>query len=151
MDNELFKIFDKDFKAYKLTSTIYPVDIYIVLDNTNKFSVKYGSQTNTLYKEKIPIDYVDDITGYSEQMFINNFFSCIITIGINDEYFSKCENKYKEIQGTIVHEIQHCIGNIYNRIEQKYEGNEHDAYLACYLYNRINEIIEYDTYLENNK
>ena len=151
MDDKLFTQFDEVHHAYKINPTTYPIDVYIVLEDTNAFSVKYGSQTNINYKDKVPIDFADDLVGYSEQMFIDSYFSCVITLGINNEYFSKCKDKHKELQGTIVHEIQHCIGNIYNRIEQKYEGNEHDAYLASYLYNRINEIIDYDTSLENRK
>lgn len=145
--NNKFEVYDATHKAYKLRPIQYPVDIYVVLEETNAFSVKHGSKSNTLYKPKIDIEYVDDIAGYSEQMFIDGFFSCVVTIGVYSEYYKNCPNTDNEIKGTVVHEVQHVIGNIYNRIEQQYGGNEHDAYLACYLYNTINDIIEYDTSL----
>ena len=152
MEDVLFKLVDESTKTYKIIPCQYPVDIYVSLSDTNSFAHNNGSLSNTLYKPKQEVKLETDLCGFVQSCFIDGYFSTIINIGVYGSYFSKIEDgteKNKSILGIVVHEITHVVGDLYTRIEETFKGNEHDAYLISYLFNRITEIIEYDFSLEN--
>lgn len=123
--------------VYRLRDLQYPVHVYVSLRANNSFSVARGSKTPN-NETRVMINPCDDITGHCEAMYVDGYFSIVITLGFYNSYFKTKD----ELLPIIVHEIQHAIGDIYNRIDESFSGNEHDAYLAQYLFSEILHVFE---------